>query len=131
VAAGKGVLTIAPRAAEIASGQAHEDARQPREGRLALDGFVDFDDVHESAISDKQQRASIFCFYAYRLLHIADYSEYLAVVVSVSQIVTSFTLTRPEVELLRVTLVSSKKNFARFSADGFSVVKGATSLIMR
>ena len=35
------------------------------------------------------------------------YSEYLAVVVSVSQIVTSFTLTRPEVEVFSVELVSS------------------------
>ena len=50
--------------------------------------------------------------------------------VSVSQMVTTFTLTRPEVALFRRALVSSKKYFARFSAEGFSVLKGSMSFII-
>ena len=51
-AAGEGVLGVAPGAAEIASGEAHEDAGQSGEGTFPLQRFVDFDDVHsESQVS--------------------------------------------------------------------------------
>jgi len=45
-AAGEGVLGVTPGTAEIASGEAHEDAGQTREGTFTLQRFVDFDDVH-------------------------------------------------------------------------------------
>ena len=46
LAAGEGVLGVAPGAAEVAAGEADEDAGQAGEGRLALDGFVELDEVH-------------------------------------------------------------------------------------
>src|SRR5215467_15049012 len=59
-----------------------------------------------------------------------SYSLYLAVVVSVSQMVTSFTRTRPFVLSFRCEFVSSKKYFARFSAEGLIVSNGFSSLII-
>ena len=46
LAAGEGVLGVAPGAAEVAAGEADEDAGEAGEGGLALDGFVEFDEVH-------------------------------------------------------------------------------------
>ena len=45
-------LAIAPGAAQVASGQAHEDAGQTGMGGFTLQRFVDFGDLHgESAVS--------------------------------------------------------------------------------
>ena len=41
------IRSVAPSAAEIASGQAHEDTRQTRAGAFSLDGFEDFGDDHQ------------------------------------------------------------------------------------
>ena len=46
MAAGEGVLGVAPGAAEIASGEADEDAGESGERAFTLQRFVDFDDVH-------------------------------------------------------------------------------------
>ena len=46
LAAGEGVLGVAPGAAKIATRETDEDARQAREGRFALNGFVELDEVH-------------------------------------------------------------------------------------
>jgi hypothetical protein len=46
LAASEGVLGIAPRAAEIAAGEANEDAGDSGEGAFALDAFVELDEVH-------------------------------------------------------------------------------------
>jgi hypothetical protein len=48
-AALKGVLAVAPGAAQVADSGANENARQPREGRFTLERFVDFDDLHEKS----------------------------------------------------------------------------------
>ena len=50
LAAGEGVLGVAPGAAEVAAGEADEDAGEAGEGGFALDGFVEFDEVHESGL---------------------------------------------------------------------------------
>ena len=50
-AAGEGVLGVAPRTAEITAGEADEDAGKAGEGGLALDGFVEFDEVQGSGYS--------------------------------------------------------------------------------
>ena len=46
VAAAEGVLGVAPAAAQVASRQPHKDARQPGEAGFALNGFIDFDEIH-------------------------------------------------------------------------------------
>ena len=46
LAAGEGVLGVAPGTAKIAAGEADEDAGETGEGGLALDGFVELDEVH-------------------------------------------------------------------------------------
>ena len=46
LAAGEGVLGVAPGAAEVAAGEADEDAGETGEGGFALNGFVEFDEVH-------------------------------------------------------------------------------------
>ena len=46
LAAGEGVLGVTPGAAEVAAGEADEDAGEASEGGFALDGFVEFDEVH-------------------------------------------------------------------------------------
>jgi len=46
LAASEGVLGIAPGAAEVAAREANEDAGEAGEGGFALDGFVEFDEVH-------------------------------------------------------------------------------------
>ncbi len=46
LAAGEGVLGVAPGAAEVAAGEADEDAGEAGEGGLALNGFVEFDEMH-------------------------------------------------------------------------------------
>ena len=46
LATGEGVLGVAPGAAEVTSGEADEDAGEAGEGGFALDGFVEFDEVH-------------------------------------------------------------------------------------
>src|SRR5260221_1922384 len=43
------VLTLAPRATQVAPRQTHEDARQARISRFALQGFVDLSNLHSSA----------------------------------------------------------------------------------
>ena len=45
-AAGEGVLGVAPGAAEVAAGEADEDAREAGEAALALDGFVELYEIH-------------------------------------------------------------------------------------
>ena len=45
-ATGEGVLGVAPGAAEVAAGEPDEDAGEAGEGGLALDGFVELDEVH-------------------------------------------------------------------------------------
>src|SRR5271163_3397122 len=47
VAACEGVFRVAPGAAQIASGETHEDARKAGEARFTLDGFIDFDEIQE------------------------------------------------------------------------------------
>ena len=49
LAAGKGVFGVAPGAAEVAAGEADEDARDASEGGFALNGFVEFDEMHWGA----------------------------------------------------------------------------------
>ena len=46
LAAGEGVLGVAPGAAEVAAGEADEDAGEAGEGGFALNGFVEFDEMH-------------------------------------------------------------------------------------
>ena len=46
LAAGEGVLGVAPGAAQVAAGEADEDAGDPGEGAFALDGFVELDEMH-------------------------------------------------------------------------------------
>ena len=46
LASGEGVLGVAPGTAEVAAGEADEDAREASEGGFALDGFVEFDQMH-------------------------------------------------------------------------------------
>ena len=45
LAAGEGVLGVAPGATEIAAGQTHEDAGDAREGALSLHGLVELDET--------------------------------------------------------------------------------------
>src|SRR5581483_8514161 len=46
LAAGKGVLAVAPRAAQVASSQPHKDARQTGVGRFTLKRLVNLRDLH-------------------------------------------------------------------------------------
>jgi hypothetical protein len=46
LATGKGVLRVAPGAAKVAACEADEDAGEAGEGGFALDGFVEFDEMH-------------------------------------------------------------------------------------
>src|ERR1043165_6038249 len=46
LAAGERVLGVAPAAAQVAAGEADEDARPPGVRRLALDGMEDLSDAH-------------------------------------------------------------------------------------
>ena len=48
----KCVLTVAPGATEITSGEPYEDTGQSRICRLALQRFVDFGDLHEKQLPD-------------------------------------------------------------------------------
>src|SRR5260370_7639636 len=51
VAALEGVLTVAPRTAQIAAREAHKYARQSRVGGLPLQRLVDFGDLHGAVAS--------------------------------------------------------------------------------
>jgi hypothetical protein len=63
VSAGEGVFAVTPSAAEVASGQTDEDTRQASKGGFALNGFINFDDVHvgfnkiglEKSVSEKRR----------------------------------------------------------------------------
>src|SRR5690242_875423 len=99
--AGEGVLAVAPAATQVASRQAHEHTRQPGMGGFALDRFVNLGYLHGESWFDRFNRAAADWSLA------AAYSEYFAVVVSVSNTVTSFTETRPCVTVLSRPLVSS------------------------
>ena len=44
----EGVLGVAPGTAQVAAGKTHEDAGQAGEGAFALNGFVEFDEMHAS-----------------------------------------------------------------------------------
>ena len=46
LATGEGVLGVAPGAAEVAAGETDEDAGEAGEGGFALDGFVEFYEMH-------------------------------------------------------------------------------------
>ena len=50
LAAGEGVLGVAPGAAEVAAGEADEDAGQTGEGGFTLDGFVKFDEMQSGLL---------------------------------------------------------------------------------
>ena len=125
----EGVLAVAPGATQIASRQAHKYARQPSVGRLTLQRFVNLDDLHRgyaatvtrvalkghgfsraangllSCHSEELQPRGICCFFRSDIQ--PCYSLYRAVVVSVSQMVTSFTRTLPLVPCFSRELVSS------------------------
>ncbi len=81
-AALKGIFAVAPGAAQIASRQPNEYARQPSVRGFSLERFVDFGYLHLGLPAVLAKPAT-------------HYSEYFAVVVSVSNTVTSFTRTRP------------------------------------
>ncbi len=49
LAAGEGVFGVAPGAAEITTGEADENTGEAGEGAFALNGFVEFDEMHELA----------------------------------------------------------------------------------
>jgi hypothetical protein len=46
LAAGEGVLGVAPGAAQVTAGEPDEDAGEAGEGGFALDRFVELDEVH-------------------------------------------------------------------------------------
>ena len=79
-AAGKGIFAVTPGAAEITGSEPHKGAGQSGKRGFPLKRSVNFCDLHE------MERGDVAC---------AFYSKYRAVVVSVSQMVTSLTDTRP------------------------------------
>ncbi len=56
LASGEGVLGVAPGAAQVAAGETDEDAGEAGEGGFALDGFVEFDEVHGYSCCEEQKR---------------------------------------------------------------------------
>jgi hypothetical protein len=49
LASGERVLGVAPGAAKVTAGEADEDAGESCEGGFSLNGFVEFDEVHDVA----------------------------------------------------------------------------------
>ena len=110
------VLAVAPGAAQVTAGEPHEDAGQPSVRRLTLQRFVDFGYLHLRVVAGATPALSAKPKdLAARPGRPPDSqperrrydSEYFAVVVSVSNTVTSFTRTRPLVTLFSRVFDSS------------------------
>jgi hypothetical protein len=67
LAAMEGVGGVAPGAAQVASSQAHEDARQACAGSLTLDRFEYFRDVHRIKKTCRRYCPPVFAFFPDRL----------------------------------------------------------------